>query len=142
MGMFSRKASRTSTNDEEDNQSQTHSPSLAASTPPTSMNQKRPSGASNHTPCPMPLPNNPISKPPDPALDPAAYLRSIHSVRERSRLVMAKAESNQLSHFDVNMDMFENTAKYVVSIIKVRTVMLSPVIRCPLRSTLPAGLRR
>jgi hypothetical protein len=33
---------------------------------------------------------------------------------------MRKATLNKLSHFDVNMDMFQSTADYVVSIIKVR----------------------
>lgn len=89
----------------------------------------------------MALPNIPIPKPPDPTLNPAAYLKSIHSVRERSKLVMAKATSNNLSHFDVNMDMFQNTANYVVSIIKVCTMVVSalaPDFFCstPLSATL------
>ena len=60
-----------------------------------------------------------IPRPPDPGLNPAAYLKSIQAVRERSRLVMQRANSQTLSHFDVNMDMFQNTADYVISIIKV-----------------------
>ncbi|KAL9001698.1 MAG: hypothetical protein Q9188_005332 [Gyalolechia gomerana] len=56
--------------------------------------------------------------PPDPTVDPTAYLRSIHSVRERSKLVHAKAKKDQLSHFDVDLSKFGETAAYVVSIIK------------------------
>lgn len=64
----------------------------------------------------------PLPKAPDPALDPAGYLRSIHAVRERSRLVLEKAKQNQLKHFTVDMSKFQDTAGYVVSIIKVRTI--------------------
>lgn len=66
------------------------------------------------------LPDIPLPKAPDPHLDPAAYLRSIYAVRERSRLVMEKARRNQLRHFHVDMSKFADTAKFVVSIIKVR----------------------
>jgi hypothetical protein len=66
-----------------------------------------------------PVPDVPLPKAPDPALDPAAYLRSIHAVRERSRLVLEKAKKNQLKHFSVDMTKFQETAGYVVSIIKV-----------------------
>jgi hypothetical protein len=66
------------------------------------------------------IPEVPISRPPDPSLDPAAYLRSVHAVRERSRIVLQKARGNQLTHFEVDMSKFEATASYVVSIIKVR----------------------
>ena len=66
-----------------------------------------------------PKPTMSIPGPPDPRVDPAAYLKSIHSVRERSAIVMQKASSNSLAHFDVNMDMFQHTAQYVVSMIKV-----------------------
>lgn len=69
----------------------------------------------------------PISPPPDPNIDPAAYLRSIHAVRQRSKFVMLKAKSNQLNHFDVDLDKFGATAQYVVSIIKVR---YASILRC------------
>ncbi|KAJ9639891.1 hypothetical protein H2199_006124 [Coniosporium tulheliwenetii] len=65
-----------------------------------------------------PKPDIPLPKAPDPALDPAGYLRSIYSVRERSRLVLEKAKKNQLKHFTVDMSKFQDTAAYVVSIIK------------------------
>ena len=60
-----------------------------------------------------------MPKPPDPNEDPAGYLRSIYAVRERSRLVLELAKKNQLQHFNVDMSKFSDTAKFVVSIIKV-----------------------
>lgn len=68
-----------------------------------------------------PVPNIPLPKAPDPNIDPAAYLRSIYAVRERSKLVLEKAKRNQLRHFNVDMSKFSDTAQYVVSIIKVYT---------------------
>ncbi|KAI9725009.1 MAG: hypothetical protein M1812_000285 [Candelaria pacifica] len=64
------------------------------------------------------IPEIALPKPPDPMLDPAAYLRSIYAVRERSTLVMQKARRNQLAHFTVDMEKFRDTASFVVSIIK------------------------
>lgn len=64
------------------------------------------------------IPDVPLPKAPDPALDPAGYLRSIYAVRERSKLVLEKAKANQLKHFTVDMSKFQDTAGYVVSIIK------------------------
>ncbi|KJX93470.1 DUF1688-domain-containing protein [Zymoseptoria brevis] len=64
------------------------------------------------------IPDVPLPKAPDPNKDPAAYLRSIYAVRERSRLVLDKAKRNQLRHFNVDMSKFNDTAHYVVSIIK------------------------
>lgn len=60
-----------------------------------------------------------LPKAPDPSVDPAAYLRSIYAVRERSRIVLEKAKANKLQHFDVDMSKFGDTARFVVSIIKV-----------------------
>ena len=59
-----------------------------------------------------------IPKAPDPEKHPTAYLRSIHAVRERSRIVLQKAKANKLNHFDVDLLKFDDTADYVVSIIK------------------------
>ncbi|EXJ91836.1 hypothetical protein A1O3_00386 [Capronia epimyces CBS 606.96] len=59
-----------------------------------------------------------IPDPPDPTTKPAAYLRSIHAVRERTKLVLEEAKGNGLIHFDVDMSKFQETANYVVSIIK------------------------
>ncbi|KAK7559238.1 hypothetical protein JOL62DRAFT_14836 [Phyllosticta paracitricarpa] len=64
------------------------------------------------------IPDIPLPKAPDPALDPAGYLRSIYAVRERSRLVLDKAKANQLNHFNVDLSKLSDTAAYVVSIIK------------------------
>lgn len=65
------------------------------------------------------IPNIPLPKAPDPNTDPAGYLRSIYAVRERSTLVLEKAKRNQLRHFHVDMSKFADTARFVVSIIKV-----------------------
>lgn len=56
---------------------------------------------------------------PDPKKQPAQYLRSIYAVRERSKIVLAQAKTNQLNHFDVDLSKFQETADYVVAIIKV-----------------------
>jgi hypothetical protein len=80
--------------------------------------------SSNHNEVPTQahtIPHVALPRAPDPNVDPVAYLRSIYSVRERSRIVMEKARNNQLRHFSVDMTKFADTAKYVVSIIKVDT---------------------
>ena len=56
---------------------------------------------------------------PDPNVDPAGYLRSIGSVRERCKLVLEKAKRDELLHFNVDMSKFKDTTSFVVSIIKV-----------------------
>lgn len=90
-----------------------------------SINSARTSNTSLRSPgykgsgLPASIPEMPIAKPPDPALDPAAYLRSIHAVRERANIILDAAKRNQLNHFDVDMSKFKATAQYVVSIIKV-----------------------
>lgn len=83
------------------------------------------SNGSLRSACPTPtgsrptsFPDVPLPKAPDPTLDPAGYLRSIHAVRERSRLVLDKAKKNQLKHFIVDMTKFGDVARFVVSIIK------------------------
>ena len=58
--------------------------------------------------------------PPDPTLDPAAYLRSIYAVRQRARYIIVNAKRNQLSHFDVDTTKWKDTVDYVTRIIKVR----------------------
>jgi hypothetical protein len=65
------------------------------------------------------IPKVELSKPPDPFIDPAGYLRSIHAVRERCALVLEAAKMNKLEHFHVDMTQFQNTTKFVVSVIKV-----------------------
>ena len=104
MGLFSRRAG-----------SKSVSTNTSTSSHKSSLN-----GASQYNKMVPQIPDVPLPKPPDPWQDPAAYLRSIHSVRDRARLVLEKAKRNQLKHFEVDMDKFPETASYVVSIIKVR----------------------
>lgn len=70
-------------------------------------------------PFPPVIPKIDLSKPPDPFIDPAGYLRSINAVRERSGLVLEMAKRNELEHFKVDMSLFPQTTKFVVSVIKV-----------------------
>ena len=67
------------------------------------------------------IPRVDLPKPPDPHLDPAAYLRSLGAVRERSKIVTEKALRNKLSHFDVDISKFPDVVSFVCGIIKVRT---------------------
>jgi hypothetical protein len=60
-----------------------------------------------------------VPKCPDPNVDPAGYLRSIHAVRERCMIVFEKARKNELNHFDVDWDKFDQTVKWVEQIIRV-----------------------
>ncbi|KAH8796930.1 hypothetical protein F5882DRAFT_287487 [Hyaloscypha sp. PMI_1271] len=64
------------------------------------------------------IPKINLPRAPDPHVDPAGYLRSIGAVRERCLPVLEKAKANQLNHFDVDMSKFDNTTRFVVSIIK------------------------
>lgn len=61
-----------------------------------------------------------MPKAPDPSVDPAAYLRSIGAVRERCDVIKEKAKRNELNHFNVDMSKFDDTASFVVGLIKVR----------------------
>ena len=113
MGLFNRKGSRINTNGHLNtiDTSDPKTPGLK-SPPPTRLVH----GASFSS---LSLPDVKLPPPPDPALDPAAYLRSIESVRARTRLVYQRAKKNQLNHFDVDGSKFKDTVAYVVSIIKV-----------------------
>ncbi|OQD68467.1 hypothetical protein PENDEC_c035G00796 [Penicillium decumbens] len=110
MGLFKRNSKNASEKDEDESS--------------VSVNSARNSNTSLRSPgykgsgLPASIPELPISRPPDPVLDPAAYLRSIHAVRERASLVLDRAKSNRLNHFDVDLTKFKATASYVVSIIK------------------------
>jgi len=90
------------------------------------------------------IPEIDIPRAPDQESRPAEYLRSIYAVRERSMIVLDKAKSNNLRHFDVDMSKFQDTADYVVSIIKVRkqSRLLRSALMYPnsatLRQTMPA----
>ncbi|KAJ5775523.1 uncharacterized protein N7511_000534 [Penicillium nucicola] len=110
MGIFKRKDSRQSERDENESY-------VSVNSARTSNTSLRSPGYKGSGP-PASIPELPIARPPDPALDPAAYLRSIHAVRERSTIILNKAKNNQLKHFDVDLSKFEATASYVVSIIK------------------------
>jgi hypothetical protein len=112
MGLFSRKSSKPQVAPSEQSAASNGSLQSPAALPNSS------DGRSSMKPSP-PVHDVPLPKAPDPALDPAAYLRSIYAVRERTRLVLEKAKKNQLKHFTVDMTKFQETAGYVVSIIKV-----------------------
>lgn len=119
MGLFNRKNSKPINQDEQSVRSYT-------STDRTSTTSSlRSPGLNNglNNLAEMPMPDVPLPKAPDPAVDPAAYLRSIHSVRQRSAEILKKAKTNQLNHFDVDTTKFAETANYVVSIIKVSMIL-------------------
>ncbi|KAI8625593.1 DUF1688-domain-containing protein [Xylariaceae sp. FL1651] len=70
------------------------------------------------TPMTPHLPKVNLPKPPDPSLDAAGYLRSLGSVRERSKIVTEKALKNRLNHFDVDLERFPDVVAFVCRIIK------------------------
>ncbi|GAD91830.1 conserved fungal protein [Paecilomyces variotii No. 5] len=113
MGIFKRKDSKNSIygSDKDEQESMVSARNSNASL-------KSPTFVKPSAALPASIPEVPIAKPPDPTLDPGAYLRSIHAVRDRSKIVLQKAKRNLLNHFDVDMSKFEETASYVVSIIK------------------------
>jgi len=112
MGLFGRKGSKVSA----DSESATSKDARHFNNPLIS---PAPSKLTSNGHFSMSLPDVTLPRPPDPNLDPAAYLRSIYAVRERSRYIFDKARRNQLAHFDVDMAKFKETATYTVSIIKV-----------------------
>lgn len=69
-----------------------------------------------------------MPRPPDPTLDAAGYLRSLGAVRERSKIIMDKAQKNQLTHFDVDMAKMEEIVSFVSSLIKVRFSVLKLLV--------------
>jgi hypothetical protein len=116
MGLFKRKDSKTGFHNEKDElESFVSTSSTRTSNGSLKLSMSMKSGNDLSSP----IPEVRIEPPPDPNLDPVAYLRSIHAVRERSIVVMQKAKQNQLNHFDVDLTKFSSTAQYVVSIIKV-----------------------
>ena len=112
MGLFSRNKTNKS------NHSGERSPSLQSDSLKSPRSAKLPSSSFGS------LPTVAMPKPPDPNVDPAAYLRSIFAVRERTKFIKDKAERNKLNHFDVDMSKWGETAQYVVSIIKVQSLRL------------------
>ena len=111
MGIFNRKSAKIQTNGEIRNSS--FNSSTLKSPPPTQASHKN-SAVISPSALDVTLP-----APPDPALDPAAYLKSIWAVRARCQLIYQRAKRNQLAHFDVDSSKFGETATYLVSIIKV-----------------------
>lgn len=118
MGLFSRKSSKAYTNGDLKPPSGTSSNGNSLASPPSAEPHLSPSALDVSLP-----------PPPDPALDPAAYLKSIDAVRARCGLVYQRAKRNQLAHFDVDSSKFRDTAAYLVSIIKVRYSTNMQVIR-------------
>ncbi|KAK2756467.1 hypothetical protein FQN54_005360 [Arachnomyces sp. PD_36] len=115
MGLFRRKEQKPSISSDKDDRDSFVSASSART---SNASLKSPLPLKSGNGLPSSIPEMPVSQPPDPALDPSAYLRSIHSVRERSKLVFQKAKKNQLNHFDIDFSKFQVTAGYIVSIIK------------------------
>ena len=114
MGLFGRKGSRANTNGNINATPSSRTSSSSIKSPPLTK-------VVNGTPFSSPsVQDITLPGPPDPTLDPAAYLRSIYAVRERTQLVYQRAKRNQLNHFDVDGSKFRDTAEYVVSIIKVK----------------------
>ncbi|KAF2087631.1 hypothetical protein K490DRAFT_41404 [Saccharata proteae CBS 121410] len=112
MGLFSRKSSKQAPSAQLQSKDAS---SIISNGSVSAPNHRSSNGAAMAKPQ---IPDVPLPKAPDPALDPAAYLRSIYAVRDRSKLVLEKAKKNQLKHFQVDMSKFSDTATYVVSIIK------------------------
>lgn len=102
------------------------------------------------TPHPNAMSRVNLPKPPDPSLDAAGYLRSLGSVRERSKIVTDKALRNSLNHFDVDMARFPDVVSFVCGIIKVRNKSTTPpqlidsyTLLCRVRPLLtPFGIAR
>lgn len=115
MGFFNRKGSKSKTRSEGHLKNDHLSP--PSNGPARSLKRANSDQIDNWNQATMSLP-----KAPDPNVDPAGYLKSIYAVRERSQLVLEKAKANQLRHFDVDMSKLGDTAKFVVSIIKVRNL--------------------
>jgi hypothetical protein len=118
MGLFSRKDKSASSTS---GSTRKNSSSLAEIQSTSSQSSLKSPGLSkmSHTSIPPTIPRIEMPKAPDPYVDPAGYLRSIGAVRERCSLVLEKAQRNELNHFEVDMSKFEDTTKFVVSIIKV-----------------------
>ncbi|KAH8664713.1 hypothetical protein BX600DRAFT_302939 [Xylariales sp. PMI_506] len=85
---------------------------------PISFQVNRSSGGASSIPSTPMIPRVDMPKPPDPHLDPAAYLRSLGAIRERSKIVSDKATRNALQHFDVDMNKFPDVVRFVCGIIK------------------------
>lgn len=129
MGLFKRKDAKHQATHEKDEHDSVVSSSSART---SNASLKLPMSMRSSNSLSTTIPEVPMAPPPDPNLDPAAYLRSIHAVRQRCRVIMLKARNNQLNHFDVDWSKFKFTAQSVVAIIKVR--VLSMYLFCAVRS--------
>ncbi|KAH0542274.1 hypothetical protein FGG08_003301 [Glutinoglossum americanum] len=118
MGIFSKKTSKSSNADTTSLRSTNSRKESSASSVKSPLSNQLPNSNGSFSLNTAVIPETSLPKPPDPSLDPAAYLRSIYAVRERCRIVMQKAKENRLTHFTVDPEKFDDTAKFVVSIIK------------------------
>jgi hypothetical protein len=115
MGLFSRKSSKPSISD---SNVSTHSSDSAGLKSPSVTKASRMEPFSPTSTVPEHKPQIPMPRAPDPRIDPAAYLRSIGAVRERCNIVLEQARGNRLAHFSVDMGKWQDTVKFVCSIIK------------------------
>jgi hypothetical protein len=122
MGLFSRKKTSGSTTSDGSRKNSSSLADIGSMSSQSSLKSPVTPGTPGFSKMAMAVPAVPkinLPKAPDPHVDPAGYLRSIGAVRERCLPVLDKAKANQLNHFDVDMSKFEDTTKFVVSIIKV-----------------------
>ncbi|RPA87331.1 DUF1688-domain-containing protein [Ascobolus immersus RN42] len=115
MGLFKKKASKASIGSEAKSFRKGSTTSVGSSIKsPTSLTSKY-----NGSYAAMPtIISTQLPPPPDPALDPAAYLRSIYAVRERNKFVIEAALQNKLTNFNVDIDKLQDVVDYVAMIIK------------------------
>lgn len=124
MGIFSRKDKSSSNASSSTRNSPSLAPTLTHSS--TSSLKSPTTPGYGNMPVPPMIPKVELPRAPDPSIDPAGYLRSINSVRERSAVVLERAKGNRLEHFTVDMNQFSETTSFVVSIIKVSSRLLVP----------------
>ncbi|KAF2095986.1 DUF1688-domain-containing protein [Rhizodiscina lignyota] len=115
MGLFSKKSASSAKSNSlarSDNSTLSVTSNGSMKSPVTPVSSKGTNGAMQQ------LAQIPIPRAPDPSVNPVGYLRSIHAVRERSRIVFEQAKRNQLKHFVVDMSKLHDTSAYVIAIIK------------------------
>jgi hypothetical protein len=122
MGLFKKKASKASIGSEAKSFRKGSTTSVGSSVKsPTSLTSKY-----NGSYAAMPtIISTKLPPAPDPAMDPAAYLRSIYAVRERNKFVIEAALQNKLTNFNVDLDKLQDVVDYVAMIIKVCSHPLS-----------------
>jgi hypothetical protein len=123
MGLFSRKKTSDSTTSDGSRKNSSSLADIGSMSSQSSLKSPVTPGTPGFSKMAKPIaptiPKINLPRAPDPHVDPAGYLRSIGAVRERCLPVLEKAKANQLNHFDVDMSKFDNTTRFVVSIIKV-----------------------